>query len=348
MLLCSNVSHKCSNKDKRIVTELGYKDEELMDRIAFIIAYFGRFNNYFQIFLNSCASNKDMCDWLIFTDDYTLYDYPSNVKVTYMTWDEMKKLIRYKIDCPVRIDRPYKLCDYKPAYGRIFSEYLKGYRFWGECDCDLIWGRFSHFLTNDILISYDKIFDLGHCTIYRNSPEMNNFFMRPLHDKERYKEVYGTSDNCSFDEEYNGSINNIVLESRIKMFDKSFAANIYTKSSNFKLTSMNSDKRNYSVEKKSDSFFVWDEEGIIRYKKDQSGLRKEEFLYIHFQSRPMKVQTFKDSKKIKIIPNSFDELEVNEVDEITFSKVKKKHFNLHYLKLRSSNMIKKIKRRLRK
>ena len=35
-------------------------------KAIFIIPYFGHFNNYFQLFLNSCAYNRDF-DWLIFT-----------------------------------------------------------------------------------------------------------------------------------------------------------------------------------------------------------------------------------------------------------------------------------------
>ena len=36
-----------------------------MEKVVFIIPYFGKFNNYFQLFLNSCAYNKKF-EWLIF------------------------------------------------------------------------------------------------------------------------------------------------------------------------------------------------------------------------------------------------------------------------------------------
>ncbi|WP_333562533.1 DUF6625 family protein, partial [Lactobacillus amylovorus] len=45
-----------------------------MKKGAFIIPYFGHFNNYFQLFLNSCKYNSNY-DWIIFTDDRTKYDY---------------------------------------------------------------------------------------------------------------------------------------------------------------------------------------------------------------------------------------------------------------------------------
>ena len=46
----------------------------------FIIPYFGKFNNYFQLFLNSCSTNENY-NWLILTDDDGKYDYPKNVEV---------------------------------------------------------------------------------------------------------------------------------------------------------------------------------------------------------------------------------------------------------------------------
>ena len=70
-------------------------------------------------------------------------------------------------------------------------------------------------------------------------------------------------------------------------------------------------------------------------------------MYIHLQSRKMKVNlTDLYRNKYKIIPNAFDELEFSDIDKNTFKKIKIKHFNLHYFKLRSKNLRKKIKRRL--
>lgn len=40
-----------------------------MRKCAFVLPYYGKFGNYFQLFLNSCATNTDY-DWLIFTDDH--------------------------------------------------------------------------------------------------------------------------------------------------------------------------------------------------------------------------------------------------------------------------------------
>lgn len=121
-------------------------------------------NNYFNLFLKSCAHNKEF-NWLIFTDDKTEYNYPENVKVQYCKFVDVDKLIYDKLG--FHIYKPYKLCDYRPAYGYIFSSYIKEYQMWGYCDNDLIFGNLSKWITNDIINQYDKIGILGHLTLIK-------------------------------------------------------------------------------------------------------------------------------------------------------------------------------------
>lgn len=64
------------------------------------------------------------------------------------------------------------------------------------------------------------------------------------------------------------------------------------------------------------------------------------------QSRPMKVRIAPQTSIYKIIPNSFDSLEVYPITNDNFSKIKIKHFNLHYFRLRSRNLWIKTKKRL--
>ena len=103
-----------------------------MNKILLIIPYFGQFNNYFSLFLESCRNNPTV-NWLILTDDTTPYSYPNNVKVVYTTLSEIKSRIEKKLGFDIKLDTPYKLCDFKPTYGYVFDEYLKGYAFWGYC-----------------------------------------------------------------------------------------------------------------------------------------------------------------------------------------------------------------------
>lgn len=314
-------------------------------KIVFIIPYFGKFNNYFQLFLNSCSYNRE-CDWLIFTDDKRKFLYPENVKVHYITFEKIQKMFRDKFDFPISLEYPYKLCDYKPAYGYIFKEYLSEYSFWGYCDTDLIFGNISEFITNKDLEQYDKIGVLGHCTIFRNEDKYSTAFMKPLNGKLRYKEVYSENKNHSFDEEFKESINNIFQEYGYRIRPEEYEANIYTKSSDFKITRIDFDTLKYWTEKKKKALFLFDRGNIYRYEESKGKVYRKEYLYIHMQSRPMKVLVPEMSDYYKIIPNVFDNLEPNTNPQTDLKNIRIKYPNLHYFILRSKNMADKIKRKL--
>ena len=314
-----------------------------MKKVVFIIPYFGQFPEWFQLFLNSCGQNPNY-DWLIFTDNQIKYDYPENVKVAVTTFSELSCKIQQKFEFNIRLEKPYKLCDLKPMYGYLFQNQIKEYPFWGHCDIDTILGKLDHFVSTDDYEKYDKIGVLGHLTLYRNSCDVNTLFMKPLHGKLRYKEVLQTSENCSFDEEYNDSINTIFeAYGRPIKYDLKIA-NTYTKTSNFRLTKL--DKNwNYSIEPITQNVFVWDSGILNRYTKNKikKQVTLDEYMYIHFQSRKMKVKTY-NYKKYKIIPNVFEDLETQIVSYSNFPK--SKHFNLHYFRLRSYNLYDKTKKKI--
>ena len=77
---------------------------------------------------------------MIITDIKEKYDYPDNVKVINMSFTELRKKVQSCFDFKIYLGKPYKLCDYKCAYGLIFEEYIKNYDFWGHCDLDCIYG----------------------------------------------------------------------------------------------------------------------------------------------------------------------------------------------------------------
>lgn len=316
-----------------------------MNKIAFIIPYFGKFNNYFQLFLNSCERNENVT-WIIFTDDQTEYKWPNNVKRYLTTFKEIKHRFKSKFDFEISLERPYKLCDFRPTYGYVFEEYLSEYDFWGYCDTDLIWGRIENFISDEMLNDYDKVGIYGHCTLIRNSKECNRLFMKPIGTKVIYKDVLSCDKNCSFDEEFDNSINNIFEEYNKRIFGNLRIANIYMKSSDFCLVNMNSNKE-YIKEKKSRNFFLWDNGRILRYVIKNNSYNIDEYMYIHMQSRPMKVSISLNNIYFKIIPNSFDDMEKYPVNKENVYEIKFKHFNLHYFKLRYKNMKIKIRKMIK-
>ena len=318
-----------------------------MKKVAFIIPYFGRFNNYFPLFLESCAHNPD-CDWLIFTDDRRAFSYPANVIVHYMSFAEMQAMVQSKFDFPIALERPYKLCDFKPAYGYIFEEYLTGYTAWGHCDTDLIFGRIRDFISEQDIQNYDKIGIFGHCTVFRNDEENNRIFLQPLNGHSRYREVYTDRKNHSFDEEFKDSINTIFESCGKRIRTTEYQANIYTKSSDFRLTSWDPVERCYHNEKLKRAIFVWDDGILSRYWIERGELQKQEYLYIHMQARPMdiRLEKMENVQRFKIIPNTFEALEVEEISVDNFAHIRSKYFNLHYFRLRSKNLWVKIKKKI--
>ena len=131
-----------------------------------ILPYFGKFNSYFKLWLESCSKNETI-DWLLVTDCDITYELSSNIKIIKTTMNQLKNDFQKKFDFKIRLEKPYKLCDYKPLYGYLFSDYIQGYDFWGYCDCDLVFGDIDSFLDVDLFEQYDKVLRNGHLSLIR-------------------------------------------------------------------------------------------------------------------------------------------------------------------------------------
>lgn len=309
-----------------------------MKKCCFIIPYFGRLPYNFQLFLNSCKYNDDF-NWLIITDDKTQYSYPANIEVKYMEFSQLQQMIKNKFVFDVSIDTPYKLCDYKPAYGYIFEDYIKGFKFWGHCDCDLIFGKLNHFINDEMLKVYDKLFVLGHCTLYKNTHEVNRVFMNKYQNKERYKEVYSSKEIYTFDEEYlSANVNRIFKEYGYNVLEDDYSANLAAKYPDFRITRFDKTTRGYLSEGKNKNFFVWDNGVLKRYSVRFKDLIESEYMYIHFQSREMLNQLEDEyTDKYKIATNRFTKLEVEQITKESFNNVKAVYKNNHRRRIFTKN-----------
>ena len=172
-----------------------------MPRIIFIITYIGKYPWYFPYFLHSCRYNQTI-DFLIFTDNDGLnFELPPNVKMIPYSIDRFKIDASQTLGFEVTVESGYKLCDLRPAYGYIFSDYIKDYDFWGYCDIDLIFGNIRLFMTNELLNEYDIIsarhdYLTGCFALYRNNP-----FMRELFKQSKdCRKVFTVPRNFFFDE----------------------------------------------------------------------------------------------------------------------------------------------------
>src|SRR4029078_1055957 len=107
---------------------------------------------------------------------------PANVTFRHMSVTELNERCSDVLGTTIDIKRR-KLCDLKVTYGVIFADDLLPFDFWGCSDLDIIWGDIRRFATDARLHELD-IFSSrkeklsGHCTFYRNTPEVNRLFER--------------------------------------------------------------------------------------------------------------------------------------------------------------------------
>lgn len=308
--------------------------------ICLVILYFGKLPNYFEFWLNSCRYNRTI-NFLIFTDDRTSFDFPSNVKVVYLSFETIKKMIQNKFDFKIALDRPYKLCDYKPAYGYLFSDYLSRYDFWGHCDLDTIFGNLRKYLKEDILKKYDKIYRAGHFSLYKNNQFINESFMQFKDDNDFpiYRYVYSSNDSFFFDEtgKNNKGILNFYNKNNLSLYsNKMDIADISTKYNNLVILN----NKNFN---RPSIFFYRNnnqQSELYAYTKIKGKIYIKEYMYIHMQKRKIKIQTRNVDEYI-IIPDMFiDNIDINK----NYEKLNKKLtlIRKEYLYNKLKNLIKKL------
>lgn len=172
-----------------------------MFKIAIITCWYGPYPWYFAYFIHSCSFNPTV-DFIIITGNTeTIPAKPENVKIIYKTLDQLNSLVSIKMKFLVNISSPYKLNDFKPAYGFIFSSIIHGYEFWGYADIDVVYGNIREFMTDELLSRYDVIstrhdYMAGTFSMFKNKRRINTLFML----SRDYKKVFQTDKHYCFDE----------------------------------------------------------------------------------------------------------------------------------------------------
>lgn len=277
-----------------------------MKSILFICPYFGTLpKQHMELWLQSCSRNPDI-DWLVLTDDRTVYDYPENVRVKYISFQKVREKFQEKFEFSISLETPYKLCDFKPTYGYVFSEYLDSYDFWGHCDMsDCIFGNLRKFLGEKLLNENDKIGFLGHMSLYRNREDANQRFLLPTKSGVSLKQILGVRENRAFDELTPYSINTIYKEYQfpsaridemyvdVSPMRYAFQASVYDKF------------YSQSYEKKAPMIFMWRNGKLFEYRIANGKAQKREIGYVHFQKREMKKTFAGVTESYYIVPNQF-------------------------------------------
>ena len=172
-----------------------------MKRAAVILPYFGKKPKYLGYFLKSIEGVRLDFFWF---SDIEIGRAPSNFKQFKMTFEQLRDLISLKLCVQPVISGGWRLCDFKPMYGKIFEDYLEGYDYWGFGDCDLVYGKkVNEFLDRVLpggygIISLQEKFLSGPICLLRNTREMRELFQKT----ENWREVveYQGSHILNFDE----------------------------------------------------------------------------------------------------------------------------------------------------
>ena len=164
--------------------------------IRLVVPHFGPRPAYFPLVLRSMAANPDV-SWLLLTEQ-PVPDPPPNVEVRLGTFDDLARRIQTSFEFEISLERPYKLCDFRPAFGEIFADELTGYDFWGHSDLDVIFGRIRDHLPTEAF-GADKILFNGNFSLYRNSPQAAGWYRHEV-GKVDYRDAMTNPAAMHFDE----------------------------------------------------------------------------------------------------------------------------------------------------
>jgi hypothetical protein len=164
--------------------------------IRLVVPHFGERPSYFPLVLRSMAGNPDV-HWLMYTEA-PVVPAPPNLTVRVCEFGELAARIRDHFDFDIALDSPYKLCDFRPAFGEIFADELAGYDFWGHCDLDVVFGRIREHLPSKAFQA-DKLLFQGNFGLYRNTSEAARWYRHEV-GKVSYRKAMTTPAAAHFDE----------------------------------------------------------------------------------------------------------------------------------------------------
>jgi len=276
-----------------------------MTSICMLVVWMGKFPNTFELWKQSVFHNSTV-DFYIVTDNEGLRD-EANLHFVHMTLPEAKQRFQALMEFPITLETPYKVCDYKPLIGEAFADITEKYEFWGHMDLDLMLGDVRAFLTEDVLQSYDKLFEAGCFILYRNCEEMRNFYKRSMEKTNMaypYKHAFQCKYACYFDE-YMG----------MNILDWKYPVKVLRDQTE---ETMVQDFRWQNLEFRSnitnETFvFQWKDGKLWRYLCDENGVMTEvspkEYMLVHIQKRDMEIEfsmeRFLEQKEVWIVPNRF-------------------------------------------
>lgn len=243
-------------------------------RIAVICCYYGQLPKIYPYWLESCRKNSNITFFLVSDISNTGITGLDNVKQLKLSMEELRLRAEEVLGFKVSLDKPYRLCDFKPLYGLMFEKELMGFDFWGHCDMDMIFGDLNHFISTEILENYEKIYKYGHLSLYRNCFEINRMYQKDG-ARFRYDEVFTNPYFYSFDEYF--GMPAICEKNGVRMYIAEDMADITTSRSRLYMIR----RKNYDHQ-----IFLHEKGKVMRVAVDENdAIRYDEFVYIHFKNR---------------------------------------------------------------
>ena len=243
----------------------------MKNRIAIIVTWFGKLPPYFDAWLKSAEKNKEIDFYCFF--DQSFITKSKNIHLIKTTMQDEINRISKAINEKIVINNSYKFCDLRPSFGLGYAEYLKDYEFWGYCDIDLVFGHISNFLTDEVLDEYDRFYEYGHLSIFRNNDEMNDLYKYPgcIYSK---NEIFRKSVKCTPEEHW--GINRIMENNSFKWYRKNDFADFYLPYQ----TLLINNGTNYDKQ-----IFYWENGKAYMAYELNGKMNKRELVYIHWQKR---------------------------------------------------------------
>lgn len=248
---------------------------EVSNSIAVIVTWFGSLPVYFPAWLKSAEFNSTIEFYCFF--DHEFESSAQNIHIVKTTMDAEIERISKATGEKINIKNAYKFCDLRPFFGIGYQEYIKDYAYWAYCDIDMVFGNFRYFLTDDILSQYDRFYEYGYLSVFRNNDQMNHLYDLPggIYSK---RAIFRGEGKCTPEEQY--GLYRICEKNHIKWYREKNFADFYIPYSSYILNQ----RDNYE-----EQVFYWEDGKVIRAYVDNDAIKIEEMAFLHWQKRKPKI-----------------------------------------------------------
>jgi hypothetical protein len=248
-------------------------------KAAVFCVYFGPLPSYFPLWRNSLARSSSV-DWFLITDQITdTTKSEKNFTAVIMSKSEFSQFMSDRLGISLVLRKPYKVCDWRPAFSCLleFTPNPELYDFWGHSDMDLIVGDIDSFLSSPGVKNYDRVFDQGHFSLYRNREDVNRLYQSVR--SQDWRTVFQSEEHFGFDE--HAGINRAFHQSGLRVLKSGiYTADINPAKSHVQLLPPNFPFARH---------LLYCEPGRVMALSERCGkIKQKEFCFVHFQKRAIK------------------------------------------------------------